>query len=201
MQTIYLWLYLDVGPAIGKLIFSYSLSFPPASLSLHALFQTLRRHRYRLLRQRLNFSTPRDVVTFDLVGSGRRWFARIGSANTPDAGMVTSPWCRLVEPEHCARGLCRWSFCSTWVPLVKERSSWPGNFWPAHRRVDCESLDWGCYFCFWFAWSVAEYVLLISVDDVGRSSVGCSKCSMFVVSVARNIVVQCAVRHIAHSSV
>ena len=32
--SIYRWLYLDVGPAIGKFIFTYSLSFPPASFSL-----------------------------------------------------------------------------------------------------------------------------------------------------------------------
>ena len=33
---------------------------------------------------------------------------------------------------------------------------------------------------------MAVYVLLNSVDDVGRSSVGCSKYLRFVVSVARN---------------
>ena len=55
------------------IIFTFSLSFPLASFSLLALFQTSRRHRCRLLRQRLNFSTPRDVVTSDLVSSGRRW--------------------------------------------------------------------------------------------------------------------------------
>ena len=46
-----------LGRGAGILIFTYFLSFPPASLSLHAIFQTLRRHRYRLLRQRL-FSFP-----------------------------------------------------------------------------------------------------------------------------------------------
>ena len=61
----------------------------PSVSSLHALFQTLRRHRYRLLRQRLfSFTSSRVVVasgivfqlaiaakrgTSDLVGSGRRW--------------------------------------------------------------------------------------------------------------------------------
>ena len=99
--SIYPWLYLDVGPAIGKFIFTSSRSFPPASFSLLALFQTFRRHRCRLLRQRLDFSTPsRVVVTSDLEDVGR---ARIGSANTPVAGMVTSPRRRLVKPEHCAR--------------------------------------------------------------------------------------------------
>ena len=45
-----------------------------ASLSLHALFQTMRRHRCRLFRQRLDFSSPsRVVVTSDLVGGERRW--------------------------------------------------------------------------------------------------------------------------------
>ena len=53
--TIYVWLYLDVGPAFGIFLFTYSLSFPPASFSLLALFQTLRRHKGRLLRQRLKF--------------------------------------------------------------------------------------------------------------------------------------------------
>ena len=55
-------IYLDVGPINGIFISTCSLSFPPASLSLHALFPTLRRHGYRLLRQRLDFSTPSRVV-------------------------------------------------------------------------------------------------------------------------------------------
>ena len=57
------------------------LSFPPASLSLHALFQTLRRHGHRLLRQRLNFSTPSRVF----VVSGivvQHWSPR-GNTNAP----------------------------------------------------------------------------------------------------------------------
>ena len=77
---------------------TFSISFPPASLSLPALFQTLRRYPYRLLRQRVQFSTPsRVIVTSDLVGSGRRW------SRSPVAGMLTSRRRRLVEPEHCAR--------------------------------------------------------------------------------------------------
>ena len=60
--SIYVWIYLDMGPTIGIFIFTYSLSFPPASLSLHALFQTLRRLRFRLLRQRLFSFTPSRVV-------------------------------------------------------------------------------------------------------------------------------------------
>ena len=55
-------IYLDVGPNNGILISTCSLSFPPASLSLHALFPTLRRHGYRLLRQRLVCSIPSRVV-------------------------------------------------------------------------------------------------------------------------------------------
>ena len=41
-----------------------TLSFPLASLSLHALFQALRRHRRRLLRQRLDFFTPLRCFCF-----------------------------------------------------------------------------------------------------------------------------------------
>ena len=55
----------------------HSYIFPivsSASVSLLALFQTLRRHRCRLLRQRLDYSIPsRVVVTSDLAGSGRLW--------------------------------------------------------------------------------------------------------------------------------
>ena len=97
-QSTHERIYLNVGPAIGIFLFSFSLSVPPASFSLPALFQTLRRHKCRLLRQRLQFSTPsRVIVTSDLVGSGRRW------SRSPVAGMLTSPRRRLVEPEHCAR--------------------------------------------------------------------------------------------------
>ena len=39
-------------------------SFPPAFLSLHDLFQALRRYRYRLLRQRLVFFTPSQALPF-----------------------------------------------------------------------------------------------------------------------------------------
>ena len=60
-----------------RLLGFHSYIFPivsSASFSMLALFQTLRRHRCRLLRQRLDFSTPsRVVVTSDLAGSGRRW--------------------------------------------------------------------------------------------------------------------------------
>ena len=41
------------GTGYWVIPFTFSLSVPPASLSLHALFQTLRRHKCRLLRQRL----------------------------------------------------------------------------------------------------------------------------------------------------
>ena len=50
------------GTGYREFISTCSLSSPSASLSLLALFQTLRRHRYRLLRQRLNFFTPSRVV-------------------------------------------------------------------------------------------------------------------------------------------
>ena len=75
-----------LGPIIGIFI----LTFPfvsSASFSLHALFQTLRRHWCRLLRQRLNFSTPsRVVVTSDVVGSGKHWSRSDCRANNPVAG-------------------------------------------------------------------------------------------------------------------
>ena len=59
---------------LGISFFAFSLSFPPASFSLLAFFQTLRRNRCRLLRQRLNFSTPsRVVVTSALADSERHW--------------------------------------------------------------------------------------------------------------------------------
>ena len=44
-----------------------TFSFPLASLSLHALFQALRRHRCRLLRQRLDFFTPSPTCMFVLL--------------------------------------------------------------------------------------------------------------------------------------
>ena len=59
--TIYVWIYLNVGPAIGISCFMFPI-VSPASHSLLALFPTLRRHGYRLLRQRLVFSTPSRVV-------------------------------------------------------------------------------------------------------------------------------------------
>ena len=83
-------IYLDVERAAGKNISTCSLSFLLASLSLNTLFQTLRRHRYCLLRGSGSFFIPpsrvvvasgnvfqHDIVakrgTSDLVGSGRRW--------------------------------------------------------------------------------------------------------------------------------
>ena len=75
--TMIPYLRMDLlGRGTGYWVFHIlcTLSFPLASLSLPALFLTLRRHRCRLLRQQLDFSTPpRDLVTSDLVGSGRRW--------------------------------------------------------------------------------------------------------------------------------
>ena len=142
MQTIYLWLYLDVGPAIGKFIFSYSLSFPPASISLLALFQTLRRHWSRLLRQRLDFSTPSQVVvTSGLVGSGRRWSrsdwqCKHSCCRHGDVSVETTRRARALRTRSMS--LVLFFYLGS---LVKERSSWPSNFWPAHRRVDCESWD------------------------------------------------------------
>ena len=80
-----------LGGGTGYWVFHIlcTLSFPLASLSLPALFQALRRHRCRLLRQRLFSLTPCRVVvvsgiafqhdiaakrgTSDLVGSGGRW--------------------------------------------------------------------------------------------------------------------------------
>ena len=81
-----------LGRGTGYWVFHIlcTLSFPLASLSLpSALFQALRRHRCRLLRQRLFSLTPCRVVvvsgiafqhdfaakrgTSGLVGSGRRW--------------------------------------------------------------------------------------------------------------------------------
>ena len=68
----------------------HSYIFPivsSASFSLLALFQTLRRHWCRLLRQRLNFSIPsRVVVTSDVVGSGKHWSLSDCRANNPVAG-------------------------------------------------------------------------------------------------------------------
>ena len=93
----------DVGPAIRKFIFSNSLSFPPAfffsarSLSDVAASQVP-------LRQRLDFSTPSQTVPLVWSAVEDVGRARIGSANTPVAGMVTSPR---------TRGPCRWSFSSS----------------------------------------------------------------------------------------
>ena len=73
-------------------IHSYIFPFvSSASFSLHALFQTLRRHWCRLLRQRLNFSTPSQiVVTSDVVGSGKHWSRSDCRANNPVAGKATN---------------------------------------------------------------------------------------------------------------
>ena len=69
-------------------IHSYIFPFvSSASFSLLALFQTLRRHWCRLLRQRLNFSSPsRVVVSSDVVGSGKHWSRSDCRANNPVAG-------------------------------------------------------------------------------------------------------------------
>ena len=68
----------------------HSYIFPivsSASFSLLALFQTLRRHWCRLLRQRLNFSSPsRVVVTSDVLGSGKHWSRSDCRANNLVAG-------------------------------------------------------------------------------------------------------------------
>ena len=76
---------------LGPIIWDFhSYIFPfvsSASFSLLALIQTLRRHWCRLLRQRLNFSTPsRAVVTSDVVGSGKHWSRSDCRANNPAAG-------------------------------------------------------------------------------------------------------------------
>ena len=109
---------LGRGKIIGILLSICSLSFPPASLSLHAFFPTLRRHRYRLLRQRLFALAPSRVVvvsgivfqhtvaakrgTFYLVGSGRAWFGRPPRANNPVAGVAEETTRARAHPEACS---------------------------------------------------------------------------------------------------
>ena len=76
-----------------------------ASFSLLALFQTLRRHWCRLLRQRLFFSIPsRVVVTSAVLGNGKHWSRSDCRANNPVAGKARNrdSWHSLAR----GHGLC-----------------------------------------------------------------------------------------------
>ena len=96
----------------------YYLSVPFRSLP-RLFLCTLRRHRYRLLRQRLFSLAPSRVVvvsgivfqytfttkrgTFYLVGSGRAWFGRPPRANNPVAGVAEETTRRArAHPEACS---------------------------------------------------------------------------------------------------
>ena len=96
----------------------------------------------RLLRQRLDFSTPSQVVvTSGLVGSGRRWSrsdwqCKHSCCRHGDVSVETTRRARALRTRSMS--LVLFFYLGS---LVKERSSWSSNFWPAHRRVDCESWD------------------------------------------------------------
>ena len=98
-QSTHVWIYLNVGPTIGIFfMFIFPIGSSRVFFSARALSDVAASHKCRLLRQRLQFSTPsRVIVTSDLVGCRRRW------SRSPVAGMLTSPRRRLVESEHCAR--------------------------------------------------------------------------------------------------
>ena len=81
-----------------------TLPFPLASLSLHALFQALRRHRCRLLRQRLDFFAPSHTLSF--LASGFSTGPQSEHVSSSDHIQMWITRCKCIRRMLAVRCLC-----------------------------------------------------------------------------------------------